>query len=246
MDIFFEIHQDLPREAPGDEASTARALRMLPALPPAPRILDAGCGPGAQSLPLARLTGGTVISFDLHLPFLFELRRRSQQAGLAARAYPVRMSLFDLGFAPQSFDLIWSEGAIYIRGFDQSLAAFRGLLRPGGCVAVTEASWLRPDAPDEIRSFWQAAYPAMRTVADNRAAARALGYHEIGHFTLPREAWTVGYLEPMGRRIAQLREKYHDNPQVLQVLDAEAVEVTLFPKYLDWFGYEFYLLQAQI
>jgi hypothetical protein len=33
--IFFEIHHNLPREAPGDDASTARALDLVRGLPSA-------------------------------------------------------------------------------------------------------------------------------------------------------------------------------------------------------------------
>jgi trans-aconitate methyltransferase len=237
-DIFFEVHQDLPREAPGSTNSTRRAYEMLTGLPPHARILDLGCGPGAQTVLLAQLSGGMVCGFDLHFPFLRELQRRATAASVLTRTWPVRMSMFDLGFTPSCFDLVWSEGAVYIRGFDDCLRAFLPLLKPGGFVAVTEASWLRPDPPEEIRAFWEA-YPAMRSVEENRAASRSLGYHEIGHFTLPRSDW-MDYLNPMGRRIDMLRNKYYDNPEALRTLDEIYVEVKLFPKYLDWFGYEFY------
>jgi methylase of polypeptide subunit release factors len=66
----------LPREGPGDDASTECALRLLQHLPPRPRILDIGSGPGAQTLVLARATGGTVTAIDVHQPFLDESMRR--------------------------------------------------------------------------------------------------------------------------------------------------------------------------
>ena len=44
----------LPQQGPGSDASTLRALRMLGELPDAPRVLDLGCGPGRQTLALAR------------------------------------------------------------------------------------------------------------------------------------------------------------------------------------------------
>ena len=49
MRFFFEIHQGLPREGPGDFDSTRRALALLGGLPERPRILDIGCGPGMQT-----------------------------------------------------------------------------------------------------------------------------------------------------------------------------------------------------
>ena len=38
MDIFFELHQDLPREGPGDNPSTRKALCSLTDLPLQPSI----------------------------------------------------------------------------------------------------------------------------------------------------------------------------------------------------------------
>ena len=70
MDIFWEIHSDLPREGPGDSTSTARAYAAASDLPPQPKILDIGCGPGMQTLDLAKLSGGEIIAIDFHQPFL--------------------------------------------------------------------------------------------------------------------------------------------------------------------------------
>jgi hypothetical protein len=50
--IFWEIHSELPREGPGDNASTGKAFAMLAELPQAPRVLDVACGPGMQTLEL--------------------------------------------------------------------------------------------------------------------------------------------------------------------------------------------------
>ena len=57
--LFFELHSNLPREGPGDDATTRSVLLSL-GLPQAPKVLDIGCGPGAQSLVIARESGGTV------------------------------------------------------------------------------------------------------------------------------------------------------------------------------------------
>ncbi|MBM3298007.1 MAG: class I SAM-dependent methyltransferase, partial [Candidatus Aminicenantes bacterium] len=75
--IFFEVHSGLPREGPGDEASLRRALRLVGKLPERPLVLDVGCGPGLQTLDLARRTGGVVFGLDNHEPFLRDLRRQA-------------------------------------------------------------------------------------------------------------------------------------------------------------------------
>jgi hypothetical protein len=47
-DIFFEIHQGLPREGPGRNDYTQKAFEILPKME-RPRILDIGCGPGGPT-----------------------------------------------------------------------------------------------------------------------------------------------------------------------------------------------------
>ena len=121
MELFLEVTAGLPRQGPGSTAATLQALSMVAGLPRPPRILDVGCGPGAQTIDLARATGGSIVAMDLHQPFLHELAARAKEAGVTSHISPIRMSMFAMSFASQSFDLIWSEGAIYIRGFEAGL-----------------------------------------------------------------------------------------------------------------------------
>lgn len=243
MSIFFEVHSGLPREAPGDPGSTERAYRLFPNLPARPRILEIACGPGATAVQLAQLSGGAVIALDLHPPFLGETARRAAEAGLSDRVHPLRQSMHALGLAAKSFDLIWSEGAIYIAGFEAGLRDLRRLLRRGGGLAVTEATWLRPDPPPEAAAFWNDAYPAMQDAAANLEAARRQGYLPLGHFTLPPTAWWEGYYRPMQARIAELRRKYAADPAALAELEAEQVEIDIYLRHGDSYGYVFYVLE---
>ena len=244
MDIFFEIHQDLPREGPGDNASTRRALALLAHLPPQSLIVDVGCGPGMQTLELARSTQGKIVAVDTHQPFLDKLRQRALAEGVLDRITPVRASMSSLDLKDQSVDVFWSEGAIYIMGFEQGLRAWQRFLKPGGYVAVTEATWLRADPPDDLAAFWAMGYPAMQTVEGNLDIIRAAGYREVSHFTLPPSAWWTNYYTPLEARIAMLRDKYRGDSEALQQLDTEELEIDLYRKYSDWYGYVFYIMQA--
>ena len=132
MNIFFEIHKDLTREGPGDSQSTRQAISLLKDLPVHPLILDIGCGPGMQTLDLAAYTSGEIIAVDTHQPFLDQLQRRIEIKGLAERVHLANVSMFDLKFPEQNFDVIWSEGAIYIIGFENGLRTWRRLLKHGG------------------------------------------------------------------------------------------------------------------
>lgn len=241
--IFWEIHRDLPREAPGSDESTRRALALLPALPTPARILDVGCGPGGQTITLARVLQADITAVDTHQPFLDDLMRRAADAGVAEFIHPHNMSMRDLHF-DQPFDLIWSEGAIYIMGFERGLREWRALLKPGGLIAVTELSWLKPNPPEAARQFWSEGYPEMVSVEQNLAILSAAGYRPLGHFTLPESDWWTNYYNPMAARIQSLRAKYPNNPEAKSVLDLEYAEIESYRQFSDWYGYQFYLGQA--
>lgn len=243
-EIFFQIHSGLPREAPGSEASTLRAFSMLPGLPAYPHILDIGCGPGAQTVTLARASQAEIKAIDTHQPFLEDLTNRAAKAGVAERIHPINTSMFDLKF-DEPFDLIWSEGAVYIMGFERGLSEWRRLLKPGGFIVVSELSWLKPNPPETVRRFWETAYPGMATVDDNLAHLTSAGYRSIGHFTLPESDWWDNYYHPMAARINALRDQHHENTEAQQLLDIEQAEIDLYRQFSDWYGYVFYIGQAE-
>ena len=154
-------------------------------------------------------------------------------------------SMVDMDFPNDSFDLIWSEGAIYIMGFRKGLEYWKRLLKPGGAIAVTEVSWLTFDPPEEILKFWSEEYPAITTIDENLSVIGDLGYSVIDHFTLPESAW-YQYYRPVEKRVAELREKYIGNNEALEVLDATQVEIDLYRKYSDTYGYVFYILRKSL
>lgn len=45
-DLFWSAHTDLPRAAPGSDATTRLLLGLAGPLPARPRIVDVGCGTG--------------------------------------------------------------------------------------------------------------------------------------------------------------------------------------------------------
>jgi SAM-dependent methyltransferase len=243
MDIFWELHRDIPREGPGDAASTRRAWSMLTGLPDAPRLLDVGCGPGHQTLDLAACSKAAILAVDNHQPFLDELERRLTSAGLAGRVTARNLSMFALDLEPGSFDVIWSEGAVYIMGFERGLREWQPLLKPGGFLAVTELSWLKPDPPSEVKAFWDENYPAMQPVDENLSVIRTAGYREVGHFTLPESAWWDDYYMPLEKRIAALRQKYRTDEAAIRMLSESQREIDLYRQYSQWYGYVFYIMQ---
>ncbi|MBD2771785.1 class I SAM-dependent methyltransferase [Iningainema tapete] len=245
MNIFFEIHQNLPRESPGDNYSTRKAFSLL-TLPPKPSILDIGCGSGMQTLELAKLTDGKITAVDNHQPFLEELKRRSLSQGVSDRVVTVNASMFSLKFEANSFDLIWSEGAIYIIGFEQGLKTWQPFLNKGGYLVVSELSWLKSNPPTEVKKFWEANYPQMKSIENNLKIVEDSGYLKVGHFVLAESAWWDNYYTPVEERIEVLRNKYKDNVAVNRELDISLSEIEMYRNYSDWYGYVFYLMQVSL
>lgn len=243
MNIFFELHRDIPRQGPGDNASTRKAFSLLTGLPEQPRILDVGCGPGMQTVELARISAGSIVAIDTHQPFLDELARRAGREGVAGRIVPLNKSMFELAFEPGSFDLIWSEGAIYIIGFEKGLRDWQPFLKKDGYLAVSELSWLKPNPPAEIKTYWDKDYPGMKTLEENLALLRGAGCREIGHFVLPESSWWDDYYTPLEKRIVILSEKYKDDEEAMTLLRESQRESDLYREYSDWYGYVFFVMQ---
>lgn len=240
--IFFEIHTELLRESPGRDRYTRQAFEMLPAMS-RPRILDVGCGPGAATLALARLTDGEIHALDTHQPYLDRLETSAEEHGFADRIHTVNRSMDHMDFEEERFDLIWAEGSIYIIGFDRGLREWRRFLKPGGFLGVHEVVWLKPDPPKECRDFWQEGYAAMRGIRDNLEAIPDAGYEVLGHFALPNDAWWEGYYAPLEKRIALLREKYTGDAQALESLEVEQYEIEMYRRYHEWYGSAFFLMR---
>jgi SAM-dependent methyltransferase len=242
MEVFWKLHVGLPKQGPGSDESTRRALALIPGLPPAPAILDLGCGPGRQSLVLARETGGLVTAIDQLPPFLEQLDERAKAAQLSDHIITVQASMDDLPYEDGSFDLIWSEGAIYNIGFANGLRSWRRLLRPGCSLAVTEATWLTDDPPERILRFWETEYPAMQSHEANELAVAEAGYRLLGSFVLSETEWWDDYYTLIDERIAALREERSDDAWVAALEVAEE-ESSIVRACGGSFGYAFYVMQ---
>ncbi len=240
-EIFFEIHQDLPKESPGGDEYTRQAFQMLPLLCQ-PNILDIGCGPGSQTLELARLTDGHITAVDTHQPFLERLQAQAMAMGMLERITCLKRSMFDLSFLGATFDLLWAEGSIYIIGLEPGLKQWRSLIKPGGFLVISELVWLQSQPPKTIQAFWSQNYSEMRTLEEVLNLIPGCGYDKIGHFTLPEKAWWNYYL-PLQAKINYLCEKYNNHSEALGVLKDEQREIDMYREYHDWYGYEFFILQ---
>jgi ubiquinone/menaquinone biosynthesis C-methylase UbiE len=243
-EVFFDVQRGLPRQGIGSDEDTLRALALCAGLPAQPDILDVGCGPGLQTVTLARATGGQVTAVDLHEEFLDQLRGHASSDSVADRIAIMRGDMRDLPFGPASFDLVWSEGAAYIMGTFEALVDWRRFLRSGGYVAFSELVWTTPDRPAEVVELYARGYAGMTDVAGNRARIRDAGYELVGHFRLPEAAWWDEYFGPLEAKLPALFKKYAGDDAALAIVDETRREIDLRRRYPESFGYEFFVARA--
>jgi len=236
--VFYEIYGDLPRGGPGDRTSTLRAFECMTDLPEIPEILDVGCGPGMQTLDLAR-AGGRVVALDNFPAYLERLRSDARLAGLEGRVRIVEGDMKSMPFREASFDVVWAEGSIFIAGFQRGLRDWRRLLRPRGWLAATEATWLRPDPPAEVREFWENVYPAITVRDENARVASNAGYEVVESFALPESAWWNDYYRPLEARLGEFARR--DDARA--VVEAGRLEIEMYRRYSDCYGYVFYVMR---
>lgn len=241
IEALFALHDGLSRQGPGSDATTRRLLAAAGPLPAHPRILDAGCGPGAAALLLAAEAGAVVTAVDLHQPYLDELTAEAARRGLSGQISAVNGSMDRLPFPDHSFDVIWAEGSVYTVGFDTALRAWRRLLTPGGVLAITEIEWTGADPDAEVRAYWDAAY-SLRTHAGNTDAARSAGYRVHAHWPLPETDWWQEYYTPLTER---MRHMDADRPGMREALTGLQAEITMRDQHGHDYRYAAYILRPE-
>lgn len=238
---FFEIHRDNDQEGPGSDKSTLKAYGLLKELPEKPRIIDIGCGPGRQTLVLAKQGVSEIVAVDTHQPFLDLMMNKALKRGLTEKITPLNRSMDSLDLPDTSFDLIWSESAVFIMGFGNALKKWRPLLKPTGTIAITDALWLKASPPQELKKFWKI-YPRITDLDGFRKIINESGMKLQDHFILPESDW-YDYYRPLEVKVKELRAKCKDDPETVSYLDSEEREFEMYKKYSDYYGYAFFIIR---
>jgi SAM-dependent methyltransferase len=140
------VHGYSGREASrlGDQADTlAELLHAGTGYPEGSRVLEVGCGVGAQTVHLAAASPGAhIVAFDVSSQSLAMARARVAALvtpGPGPRVAWCRADLHDLPFADAAFDHMFVCFVLeHLPDPQQALARFRRVLRPGGTITVVE------------------------------------------------------------------------------------------------------------
>lgn len=229
-EAFFALYEGLDRQGPGSRASLDWALGLA-GVGPSARLLDAGCGPGADVAGLlAWVPQGRVVALDRHGPFIDRMRARF------AAEDRVEARQGDMAAPEGAFDLIWAAGSVYVLGVAAALAAWRGHLAPGGRVAFSQLAWRGGARPEPAAAFWAAAYPAMTEAEGVLEDVAAAGYRSLGRRWLSAADWAA-YYEPLAARCVALRPEAERDGALAGAIAAAEAEIATWRAAGDSYGY---------
>ena len=241
LGLICDFFKNMERQGPGSPEATLKALGFIDNLTDESRIADLGCGTGGQTMVLARHAPGLITGLDLFPDFIDIFNRNAKNLGLQDRVKGIVGSMDDLPFEKDSLDLIWSEGAIYNIGFERGLKEWRGYLKTGGYLAVTEASWFTDERPEEIHRFWTDAYPEIDTLPHQVAKIYRAGYLPVATFILPSTCWTEHYFAPKEKALEIFRATHTGNKTAEEFGAMQSYEGELYDKYSRFYGYTFFI-----
>jgi len=242
--LICQMFEDLPRQGPGADESTAHAWSWIPPDRRRGTILDIGCGSGMQTLALARLCPDCrITAIDIHQPFLDDLMHRAKNAGLDKRIVTHRASMDNLPFNEASFDIIWSEGSAFIMGLSPALRCWKRFLHPDGYLVVSDCTWFTDTPSEECRAFLGEECPDMKSVPGTEDLIRSAGYTVISSFRLPDAAWWDHYYTPLSKKMTGLRERYKDNDEAQAIIRGLEKEMEIHHRYSKEYGYTFFVLR---
>ena len=224
---FFTLHEGLPRQGPGTRRDLDWACRIAGVTPDA-RILDAGCGPGAdiEGL-LAHAPRGHVLAVDTHAPFVDEVATRFSGD---ARVQTVAGDMVD---ARGPFDFVWCAGALYFLGVANGLRIMAEKLDTDGAIAFSHLVYTVAAPDPAVRRVFDAEPDVMGHMA-LQALIENTGFKLHGQRVMPNASWDA-YYEPMRTRIAKLRPDADEHlSAVLNEAEAEIALRDSFPRHFSY------------
>ncbi len=226
------------------------------ALPPEPRVLDAGCGTGEGASRLAELfPGSRVLGVDILDHHLALARRR--HAGLGARLAFEHQSIYELAARAGTYDLTVCRHVIHsIPDAPRVLAELLRVTKPGGWLHLIPEDYGMLHFPVhdlDVRAFW---HETPQRFGAATGTDLFVGRHAYGHLRdlgllditvdylvvdtarVPREtfaeiitAWRDEYVQAIGEvtRFSANEARAHFNQMIADIHDPRRYAAWLVP-----------------
>ena len=182
---------------------TRKAFELLPKIKN-PNILDVGCGTGVPTIELAKISDGHVIGIDIDETSLNLLRRKVKEMGLNKQVNGLKDSLLTMDFPEESFDIIWSEGSIFVIGFETGIKKWRRFLKPNGFLVIHD------EKKDKNKKL---------------GVITKYGYALINQFELTEKLWWCEYFTPLEQLIQKFHHKYPKDSRLNNELNKDQIEI---------------------
>lgn len=242
MELLVDFHKNAERQGPGSNEDTLKALGFLDIDKNRQlRVADIGCGSGAQTIVLAQNLNSKITAVDLFPEFLEKLNSNSEKLGLLNKITTLQKSMDDLPFGSEEFDIIWSEGAVYIIGFEEGVKKWKEYIKPGGYIALSEITWTTNSRPKEIEEYWIKEYPQVDTASNKMKVLEENGFSPVGYFYLSESSWMNNYYLPIEDRIEAFLKKHNNSDEAKRLVEAEQNEISKYRTYKDFISYGFYI-----
>jgi ubiquinone/menaquinone biosynthesis C-methylase UbiE len=135
-----------------DQANTlVELLHFDTSYPAGSRVLEAGCGVGAQTVTLARNSpNASFISIDISADSITKAKRALESAGFSNVQFQ-QADIFNLQFEPASFDHVFVCHVLeHLSQPESALALLKSLIKVGGTITVIEgdhgSAYFYPDS----------------------------------------------------------------------------------------------------
>ena len=174
-----------------DQASTlVELLHSDTSYPAGSRVLEAGCGVGAQTITLSRNSPGSMItSVDIAAASVAEAKQRASSAGLKNVRFE-QADIFNLPYQSESFDHVFVCFVLeHLLRPTEALNILKEMIVPGGTITVIEgdhgSAYFHPDSAAAHQTI-QCQVELQRRAGGNANVGRALypllrqaGYQEV-------------------------------------------------------------------
>ncbi|MGD1890579.1 MAG: class I SAM-dependent methyltransferase [Cyclobacteriaceae bacterium] len=237
-----DLHKNSARQGPGSPEDTLKALELIGiSKKKGLKLADIGCGSGGQTITLAQNIDGHITAVDLVSDFLEELNEKSKLFKVDEKIKTLEESMNHLPFKKESFDIIWSEGAIYNIGFETGIKKWREYLKPGGYLSVSEITWITNTRPKEIEDYWRVECPEISTASNNIKILEDNGYALRGYFCLKEDSWITNYYEHIEARFSSFLQRHKHSESSREIVKAYKAEIELYRRFKEYFSYGFYI-----